>query len=199
MKTFSPIVLLLTLCAASAASAAAQTSTCPLSLAQIEPDGRVSAGSKDAVKDAFHAGLPLRVGWSLDFDNDGKIDVAHWSDAGFLTEFEGEIFAQIDDIQRQTPRRGTASVTMPAQAQRWSGLVGTTGVLESHFDDGTQTQPARVRTEWCIDSRAACALPSWRLVYLHDTTGASLEGSRNALLDAVRRGYPIRLAWGALV
>ena len=157
------------------------------------------AGSKDAVKEAFRAGLPLRVGWSLAFDNDGKVDRAHWSDAGFLTEFEGEIFAQIADIQRQAPRRGTASVTMPAKPARWTGLAGTTGVLESHFDDGTATQPARVRTEWCIDSRAACALPSWRLVFLHDTSGTPLEGSRSALFDAVRSGYPIRFAWGASV
>jgi hypothetical protein len=193
VKNLSLLVFLLTVCAA---SATAQTSSCPLPLAKIEPDGRVSGGSKDAVKEAFRAGLPLRVGWSLDFNNDGKVDVAHWSDAGFLTEFEGEVFAQIADIQRQAPRTGTASVSMPAKPARWSGLVGTTGVLESHFDDGTPTQPTRVRTEWCIDSRAACALPSWRLVYLHDTSGASVEGSRDALFDSVRRGYPIRFAWG---
>ena len=40
-------------------------------------------------------------------------------------------------------------------------------------------------------------MPSWRLVYLHDTSGAALEGAKSALFDAIRRGYPIRFAWGA--
>ncbi len=42
-------------------------------------------------------------------------------------------------------------------------------------------------------------VPSWRLVYLHDTSGAAIEGAKSALFDAIRRGYPIRFAWGAAV
>jgi hypothetical protein len=179
--------------------AAASTSTCPVHLATIEPDGNASAGSKDALRNAFRAGLPLRVGWSLNFDDDAEPEVTHWSDGGFLTEFEGEIFAQFDDIQAQGPRTGTRSIQMPAKRKRWSGLVGTNGVLESNFDDGEVVPSMRVRSEWCVDSRAACALPSWRLVYLHDRSGAAIEGRKAALFDAVRSGYPIRFAWGAAV
>ena len=43
-------------------------------------------------------GLPVRVGWSLSFDDNPEPEVRHWSDSGFLTEFEGEIFAQFADI-----------------------------------------------------------------------------------------------------
>ncbi len=75
----------------------------------------------------------------------------HWSDSGFLTEFEGEIFAQFADIQAQGPRLGKASISMPAKRKRWSGLVGTNGVLESNFDDGEAMPSTRVRSEWCID------------------------------------------------
>lgn len=174
----------------------AWASTCPLHLVTIEPDGSASEGSKDALREAFRAGLPLRVGWSLSFDDDAEPEVRHWSDSGFLTEFEGEIFAQFADIQAQGPRLGKASISMPAKRKRWSGLVGTNGVLESNFDDGEAMPSTPVRSEWCIDGRAACAVPSWRMVYLHDKSGAAIEGAKSALFDAIRRGYPIRFAWG---
>jgi hypothetical protein len=177
-------------------SAGAWATTCPLHLVTIEPDGRASEGSKDVLREAFRAGLPLRVGWSLNFDADAEPEVTHWSDSGFLTEFEGEIFAQFADIQAQGPRLGKASILMPAKRKRWSGLIGTNGVLESNFDDGEVAPSERVRSEWCIDGRAACAVPSWRLVYLHDKSGAAIEGTKSALFDAIRRGYPIRFAWG---
>lgn len=138
-------------------SAGAWAANCPLHLVTVEPDGRASEGSKEALRKAFRAGLPLRVGWSLNFDADPAPEVTHWSDDGFLTEFEGEIFAQLADIQAQGPRLGKASISMPAKRKRWTGLIGTNGVLESNFDDGEETQPARVRSEWCVDPRAACA------------------------------------------
>jgi hypothetical protein len=178
-------------------SSVALASTCPVHLVTIEPDGRASEGSKDALRAAFHGGLPLRVGWSLNFDDDPEPEVTHWSDSGFLTEFEGEIFAQLADIQAQGPRVGTRSIQMPVKRKRWSGLVGTNGVLESNFDDGEAAEARRVRSEWCVDSRAACALPSWRLVYLHEASGTPIQGAKSALFDAVRSGYPIRFAWGA--
>lgn len=36
----------------------------------------------------------------------------------------------------------------------------------------------------------------WQLVYKHDGEGNSLGGDKLALVDAVRRGYDVRLAWG---
>jgi hypothetical protein len=171
---------------------------CTAPLATIEADGSVWGGSKDALRAAFAAGLPLRVGWSLDVDGDGRPEISHWADAGFLTEFEGEVFAQLHDIQKQAPRRGTAAISMPAGRQRWSGLLGSTGVLESHFDDGEVAAPSvRVRSRWCVDpSASACEVPRWRLVYHHDADGEPLAGSKEDLFDAVRRGQPLRLAWG---
>jgi hypothetical protein len=130
---------------------------CPLQLVTIEADGRASEGSKEALRKAFRAGLPLRVGWSLNFDDDPEPEVTHWSDGGFLTEFEGEVFAQLADIQAQGPRLGKASIGMPAKRKRWTGLLGTNGVLEGNFDDGEVTPTTRVRSEWCVDPRAACA------------------------------------------
>lgn len=48
------------------------------------------------------------MSWSIDGNGDGVADLAHWADSGFVTEFEGEVFAQIADIQRQSPQRGQA-------------------------------------------------------------------------------------------
>jgi hypothetical protein len=173
-----------------------EAGTCAGSLVTVEADGRVSAGAKEAVRDAVRAGLPLRIGWGLDIDGDGKPEVSHWADASFLTEFEGEVFAQIEDIQRQSPMRGRAAIALGEGRQRWTGLLGTNGKLESHFDDGTAPRSVGVRSEWCVDDRASACTPQWRLAYRHDADGRPLAGSKPALFQAVRRGYPLRLAWG---
>lgn len=180
-----------------APAAFGQAPACAAPLVVVAPDGKAEHGSKDALRAAVAAGLPVRVGWSLDADGDGAADVRHWADGMFLTEFQGEVFAQFADIQRQKPVRATGTIDLPAGRQRWSGLVGTNGVLESHFDDGSEPRSVRVRSEWCVDPRAtACHATQWRLVYRHDADGNALAGSKARLFDAVRRGQPIRLAWG---
>lgn len=191
------ILIVLAVMVLLAAPAHAQDAMCGSGhLVTIEPDGSASRGSKDQLKRAVANGLPIRVGWGLDTNADGIPEVSHWTDAGFVTDFEGEIFAQIPDIQRQSPVRGQARVLMPVGRQRWSGLVGTNGRLESHFDDGSEPATTRVRSTWCVDARAVACTPQWRLVYRHDADGRPLEGNTGALLDAVRRGAPLRLAWG---
>ncbi len=165
-------------------------------LVTVEPDGSASRGSKDRLRSAVRNGTPLRIGWSLDANADGIVDLAHWTDAGFVTDFEGEIFAQFDDIQRQSPQRGQTRVLMPAGRQRWSGLLGTNGLLEGHFDDGSAPSSTRVRSTWCVDPRAASCAPQWRMVYRHDADGRPLDGTKTSLFDAIRRGAALRVAWG---
>lgn len=41
-----------------------------------------------------------------------------------------------------------------------------------------------------------CAAPSWRVIYSHDADGRPTSGTKQALIDTVRRGYPLRMAWG---
>ena len=179
------------------AAALAQAPACGANhLLTVTAAGIAEHGSKEAVRRAMSAGLPVRVGWSLDPDGDGRADVSHWADAGFLSEFEDEVFAQIDDIQRQQPTRGQARIAMPPGRQRWSGLLGTNGTLEGHFDDGSAAASTKVRSTWCLDQRAQTCGPEWRLVYRHDADGKPLAGTKQALLDAVRRGASLRFAWG---
>jgi hypothetical protein len=127
--------------------------TCSIPLIVVEQDGRVSLGSKATLRGAAEAGLPLRVGWSIDVDRDGKPDLSHWADAAFITEFEGEVFAQIAEIRRQTPRRGEAHVELSPTPQRWTGSIGSDGFLEGAFDDEQQPTRTRVRVVMCVDPR----------------------------------------------
>jgi hypothetical protein len=145
------VFLSLTCWLGSAAVAAGQS--CPTTLLVVEQDGRVSAGAKEKLRSAVQAGLPLRIGWSIDFDRDGKPDVAHWADAMFITEFEGEIFTQIVEIRRQMPKRGEGHVELSPTPQRWTGSVGSNGFLEGAFDDDQKPVRLRVRSVWCVDPR----------------------------------------------
>jgi hypothetical protein len=124
-------------------------------LVTIEMDGKVSRGSKDRLRRAVESGTPVRVGWTIDANKDGVPDLTHWADGGFLSVFEGEVFAQLEDIQRQSPVAGQARIRMPAGRHRWTGLIGTTGALESHFDDGAEPTATRARSTWCVDPRAS--------------------------------------------
>ena len=172
----------------------AQALACTGHLVTVSADGAATTGSKDALRQAVHRGDAIRVGWSIDGNQDGKPDLTHWTEAGFLTDWQSEIFTQIADIQRQSPRTDLVRIDMPAVAQRWTGLLGTNGTLVSHFSDGAAAPPVRVSSTWCL---ASCRPPEWRLVYRHDADGKPLAGEKPALFDAVRRGYPIRLAWGS--
>lgn len=42
----------------------------------------------------------------------------------------------------------------------------------------------------------ACHTPAWRMMYRHDADGRATAGSKAALLTAIRRGDPLRIAWG---
>jgi hypothetical protein len=126
---------------------------CSPPLLVVEQDGRVSAGSKERLRSVVRMGLPLRIGWSIDFDRDGKPDLSHWADAAFITEFEGEVFTQIVEIRRQTPKRGEGHVELSATPLRWTGSIGSTGLLEGAFDDDQKPTRLRVRATCCIDPR----------------------------------------------
>lgn len=132
---------------------AARGESCPVTLLVVEEDGRVSSGSKQNLHSAVQMGFPLRVGVAMDVGPDGKAALSHWADAVFITEFEGEIFTQLIEIRRQTPKGGEKHVELSPTSSRWTGSVGTDGILEGAFDDDHKPFRMRVRTTWCIDPR----------------------------------------------
>ncbi len=181
----------------------AQAPQCPALLLAIEVDGTVSAGSKDELRKMVNQGRSLRVGWRVD-DREGNPVVTHWADAAFLTLFEGDVFAQMQSIHRQVPRRGQARIELSDEVQHWTGLIGTNGLLISRMNTNDQAQERKVKSWWCLVTdqtvskadRLECQLPGWRLLYQHDKDGSRLLGSKQWLLDTIRGGQPIRIAWG---
>lgn len=51
----------------------------------------------------------------------------------------------------------------------------------------------------CAGEEPASEPPAWRLVYQHDMDGKPLVGSVGELIDAMKRGSPIRVSWGGTV
>lgn len=47
----------------------------------------------------------------------------------------------------------------------------------------------------CMVSRQQ-NIPAWHLLYQNDSTGHTLYGNKLALIAAIKRGSPIRVAWG---
>lgn len=174
---------------------------CAGHLLTVNVDGVVEAGSKIALQQAVMQGHSLRVGWRLD-DQQGDPVMIHWADAGFLSLFEGEVFAQMQPIHRQVPQRGHARINLSSELQHWTGLIGTNGLLVNRMDSRTQTGERKVKSWWCLANSTPpiktleCDLPQWQLLYQHDRTGKPIQGSKDWLMDTIRRGEPIRIAWG---
>ena len=140
--------------AATAPAAPAPTDTCSSLLLTVEADGTVSAGSKDRLRQAARAGLPLRIGWHVGGPTADRKGIDHWADAAFVSEFGGDVFAQVAAIQKQVPQAADGRIALAAG--RWTGLLGSNGSLEGFFEGGEATPSVKVRQTWCVDARA-CA------------------------------------------
>lgn len=180
------------------APAGAQTLSCPdgALLADIDRDGKVVGGAMNTLREHYRRGGVLRVGWELDWNEDGDTDITHWATPAFLSELAGQLYAQIPAIEAQRPDAATARIGFGEESRSWHGLLGTDGTLTGRYDDGA-ARSSRVRGLWCALGRTlqACA-SAWRLAYHHDADGQRIAGSRQGLLDAIRHAYPLRMTWG---
>lgn len=167
--------------------------SCPIPLLEIGFDGEIVGGSKQSLVNASQRGEPIRVGWNLDFDEDAASDLSHWSDAALLSVFEGEVFAQVEAIHRQTPIRGEAEIVLTDNFSVWHGLIGSNGVLQGRFAEREAVGRRNVHMLWCSNR---VPNPAWASVYRSGLNGEALEGSRDRLLSAIRAGQPIRIGWG---
>lgn len=107
----------------------------PEILLKTNAKGEVTAGSIQDLIDNIRAGEQIRVGWNLDFDNDGKADVEHWVDAKFLTVMSGHVFNQIDPIYYQAPNMEKPQIEIWNSKLMWTAIIGSNGVLMSRFID----------------------------------------------------------------
>lgn len=104
-------------------AAASAPGGCPALLYGTDFDGTVFGGSKAALIEAVSRGDDIRVGWTLDVDEDGAGDLSHWAPATVLTIWEDEVFTQVPDIHRQRPVRGEADIRLPDGAQVWPNCL----------------------------------------------------------------------------
>lgn len=192
---------ILTLLIASVAmpTAARAEDACAAPLFAIDDRGRTTHGSKQALLAAASRGEPMRVGWRVVFGAKPQEFVQHWADALFVTIFENEVFTQVPAVHRQIPQPGKGHIALSPASEQWSASLGSNGRLVARFSNGSAPQEQRVAQTWCLTpaAAAACRVPQWRLVYRHDTDGRAKTGSKPALLAAIRRGDPVRLAWGS--
>ena len=185
--------LLLAIISGGVTTAAAQP-ICSAPLFGTGFDGEPTHGSKDALITAVNRGEPVRVGWALDFDDDGEGELVHWADAAFLSVWEGEVFTQVDAIHTQSPLRNSGDVQLRAPFVEWRGSLGTNGMIEGRYSDGTTVERRKAQIYWC--SGLPGSDRSWTLLYRNGTDGEDLAGSKDALFAAIRSGHPIQIGWG---
>jgi len=150
-------------------------------------------GTKAALIDAVSMGNSIRIGWELDFDEDGTGDLTHWADADFLSIWKGEVFTQVQAIHTQSPQRNEADIKLRSPYTEWRGSIGTTGTLDGRYTDNADFPDLKVATMWCAADQVH---NSPVLLYRHDADGQPVAGSIEALLSAIREGQSIRLGWG---
>lgn len=102
-------------------------------LVKTDAQGNVIEGSLDTLISAVRDGNDIKVGWSLDFNNDNFPDVEHFIDAKFLTILNGHVFNQIDPIYAQAPNAKIPQVEIANNNMKWIAIIGTNGVLMSRF------------------------------------------------------------------
>lgn len=102
-------------------------------LVMTNPKGEVTRGAVDNLIAAIKQGGKIRVGWNIDFNEDGKADVTHWIDANFLTILNGHVFTQIDPIYKQVTKAQIPQVNIIESTMMWTGVIGTNSVLQSRY------------------------------------------------------------------
>lgn len=85
-------------------------------------DGKVLAGSLEALKQAVRDGKRIRIYMKLR-------TIEHTMDSGFLSIFNGKVYAQINTIQGQRPNRQTGNVELRPYAKH-VGLYSTDSPYE---------------------------------------------------------------------
>ncbi len=96
-------------------------------------EGQVIEGSIDRLINKIHEGYELRIGWQLDFDQDGQSDLEHWIDANFISILNGHVFNQIEPIYQQIPKKEIPQVQIVNSSMKWTGVIGTNGKLISRY------------------------------------------------------------------
>lgn len=129
--------------------------------------GRALAGDKQELTRAVRAGLPVRVGWGLRWEDSAGYPggIEHVAEAGFVSLYKGEVFAQLPAYARQRPDQASAEIEISADGAQFIATLDTTGRIRYVFQPGGERRSDRVATYWYVPWRtehgpAAVDVPS---------------------------------------
>ena len=108
-----------------------------------DAEGKKVSGNKATLKEAIRNGKPVRV-----YFGGGRVE--HASDAYFLTIFQEEVFAQIEEIHSQHPSTEPLGVFFREPGQRWRAIIGTNGQFAALMDGGEPRTRSSV-ARWFIE------------------------------------------------
>ncbi len=102
-------------------------------LLKTDENGKITEGSVENLIQEIRQGARIRVGWQLGRKVDGQYDLEHWADAGFISILKGHVFAQLEAIYQQSPKRDIPQINLVPSQSKWSAVIGTNGVLMSRM------------------------------------------------------------------
>jgi len=107
----------------------------------------VIEGSIDRLINKIQEGYELRIGWQLDFDQDGQSDLEHWIDANFISILNGHVFNQIEPIYQQIPKKEIPQVQIVNSSMKCS--IEDKNIREI-FEKRAEIKERTVATIWVI-------------------------------------------------
>lgn len=93
--------------------------------------GTIIQGSIEDLISKIQEGHTLRLGWSLDFNNDNTPDIEHWVEAEFITIMNGHVYNQVKTIHQQIPL--PANVDLSSNGNTWQAIISTKGVMQHQY------------------------------------------------------------------
>ena len=107
-----------------------------------DDQGNTIAGDKQALFDAVRAGTPVRI-----YTAGSRIE--HAAEVVFLSIFDGEVFAQIGEIQSQRPGTEPLQMQFRQPGEKWRSIVGTNGFVTAYID-GNEPRIRTGKTRWFV-------------------------------------------------
>lgn len=103
-------------------------------------DGTPIEGSKQQLIDAVRNGKPIRV-----YVKGRRVE--HAAEAYFLTIFEGDVFAQVGEIQSQQPVTDPTRILFREAGTYWRATYGSNGTVTALMD-GTEQRKRTAALSW---------------------------------------------------
>jgi hypothetical protein len=122
----------------------------------VGADGQTHAGDKLSLTRAVRAGLPVRVGWGIRWTGaDGfPGGIEHASEAGLVSLYKGEVFAQLPATVVQRPDPAAPDLSLATDGSRVVMVLDTTGRLQVIESPGGKTSSQRVAIYWYVPWRS---------------------------------------------